>query len=454
MTASGTVLAGTGAAQGAPTISVGPISTVSSPCTGQNAEVEQAVDPSGPGYVYEAWTGCAGIGLSRSTDDGTTFTAAVTLPGSTFSPGDPDLAVAPDGTVYVVFMMENAEGQNYPVVDASTDHGATFPQVTTLLPPGPLNWGDSPNIAVGQNGDVYVTWDYGPSSAVIEHCHPMGSCSFSGGDTNVVIQTSTDGGATFGPIVPISRAYPWSGADNAPLVIDPSGRLDVLYQAYAINPTTHLFGPAVNYFTASGDNGATWSTPVSVRPRAGTMSLPEWWNEPSLAIDAGGNLYAAWDTQGRTATGQKTDTGWLSYSVDGGATWSMAAQAPADVRNVPHIMEVAGGAAGEAEVGWLSDSNPLGYALYLRPFSIAGGWLTKARQVSTLYGDRAVWPGDTFGLSALDSTHVATSWGGAVPGSGGKSRIFAAVVTVAQSGSNTPDSGPRDGTRPTLNPGR
>ena len=48
--------------------SIGPISDVSAPsaCTGDNAEVEQAVD-SKLGYVYEDWMGCHGIGFARST---------------------------------------------------------------------------------------------------------------------------------------------------------------------------------------------------------------------------------------------------------------------------------------------------------------------------------------------------------------------------------------------------
>jgi hypothetical protein len=410
-------------------ISVGPISTVSVPCSGQNAEVEQAVDPSGDGYVYEAWTGCAGIGFARSTNGGATFSPAVTLPGSAGSPGDPDVAVAPDGTVYVVFMMLQG-GQNYPVVDASTDHGATFPQVTPLVPSDPLNWGDSPNIAVGPDGTVYVTWGFGPQgSSVVWRCSPVGSCSYTAGDLNVVLQTSTDGGKTFGPIIPISPGYPDSGADNAPIVVDPAGHLDVLYQDYPTIGKKHILRPAVNYFTTSDDGGTTWSAPVAVGAAVGTMSTTEWWNQPSIGIDAGGNLYASWDTQGKVDGEGHTDTGWLSYSVNGGVTWSQPVQGPSDQKNVPHIMEVTGGPSGEAYVAWLSDSDPLGYALYLRSFSIADGWLDAPQQVSQVFGSRTIWPGDTFGLSTFGPGQIMTSWGSAPPKSG-ESDIYAAVVTT------------------------
>jgi hypothetical protein len=123
----------------------------------------------------------------------------------------------------------------------------------------------------------------------------------------------------------------------------------------------------------------------------------------------------------------------LSYSQNDGATWSTPVEAPSDDKNVPHIMEVAGGASGEAYVGWLSDSNPLGYALFLRPFSIAGGWLDSPTQVSKLFGNRDVWPGDTFGLSTVDSTHLVVSWGSAVPKSDGMSAIFGTRLSIASS---------------------
>lgn len=431
------------ATSAASALSDGPISTVSQSCAGQNAEVEQAVGPPGSGDVYEAWSGCDGIGFARSTTSGASFSPPMTLPGSAESPGDPDVAVAPNGTVYVAFMTAD-NGQNFPVVVASFDQGVTFPQVTDVVPPDPGNWGDSPNLAVGPDGTVYLTWDYGPSAAsVVLLCTPGGSCSFSKGDLNVVLQKSTDGAKTFGPMSDISAGYPWSGADNAPIVVDATGRIDVLYQDYPTAPTTHALSPAVDDFTSSDDGGATWSAPVVVGPGAGTMSLAEWWNEPSLAIDAGGTLYAAWDTQAKAKNGTPTDTGWLSYSQNDGVTWSSPVQAPADQKNVPHIMEVTGGASGQAYVAWLSDSSPLGYALYLRPFSVTRGWLTTPYEVSTSFGNPTVWPGDTFGLSTLDPTHVVTSWGSALANSGARSAIFATEVTSAVSSGA---SGTSDGT--------
>ena len=89
------------------TYTVGTINNLSASCSGQNAEVEQAVD-SRLGYVYEEWMGCQGIAFARSTDRGRTFGEPVSVPGSVGSnvnSWDPALAVGPDGTVYAAFMV-------------------------------------------------------------------------------------------------------------------------------------------------------------------------------------------------------------------------------------------------------------------------------------------------------------------------------------------------------------
>ncbi len=129
-------LAGPALAQATGTsYSVGPITDISASCSGQNAEVEQASDPT-LGYVYETWMGCKGIAFARSTDGGRTFGTPISVPGSVGSnvnTWDPAIAVAPDGTVYSSFMIAKGS-QWYPVVAASSDHGASFSQVSSLLP--------------------------------------------------------------------------------------------------------------------------------------------------------------------------------------------------------------------------------------------------------------------------------------------------------------------------------
>ncbi len=416
------------------TFTTGPISNLSATsCSGSNAEVEQAVDPA-IGYVYEDWMGCSKIGFARSTDGGRTFGAAMTLPGSigsNLNAWDPAVAVGPDGSVYAAFMVAHGS-QWYPRVAKSTDHGSSFTQVSDVIPPDPKNWGDRDFIAVGPDGAVYVTWDYGPErTSVTFICASNGSCAFATGDLNVVMQRSTDGGRTWSAQTYISPGFPASGGDSAPMVIEPSGRIDVLYQGYHItNTTTYAMDPAVNYFTSSTDGGTTWSKPVPVGAQGGTMSLAEWWIDGDIARDSAGNLYAVWDTQGTNAGGSANDIGWLAFSTNGGRTWSAPIQAPPDQLDVPHLMEVAGGGSGVAYVSWLSSSDPRGYALYMRAFSVTAGWISAPFQVSSAFGDTSVWPGDTTGISALDATHLVVSWGSATVATNKKSDIFAAPVGV------------------------
>ncbi len=403
---------------------VGKTTDVSSSCSGDSAEVEQATDPV-RGYVYETWMGCNGIALARSLDRGRSFGAPVTVTGSGGDTDDPSVAVAPDGTVYTAFMAGSG-GQRYPAVATSVDHGATFARVTPLSPPPGKNFGDRDFISVGPDGAVYVTWSYGPNPGSVTYICPGESCSFSSGEMNIVMQRSTDGGRTFGPMSHVSPGFPGGGADSAPLVVEPSGRIDVLYQSYQVAHPSHRFGPAYMYFTSSRDGGRTWSPPVQVGGRAGSMSTAEWWIDGDIAADAGGNLYATWDTQ----RGSTADVGWLSYSTDHGRHWSSPVQVSPDRRPVPHMMEVAGGDAGIAYVGWLADADRRGYAAYVRAFSLDSGRLRGTTRVSRAFGARSVWPGDTFGISTLSPKHLVLSWGSATTATAGQSHIFAATASV------------------------
>src|SRR5260221_11977597 len=88
------------AAGPAATYRVGPITDVST-CGGQNAEVEQAVDPK-LGYVYEEWMGCKGIAVARSANGGRPRGAPARLPrhsGAELNTRGPATAAAPDTTL-------------------------------------------------------------------------------------------------------------------------------------------------------------------------------------------------------------------------------------------------------------------------------------------------------------------------------------------------------------------
>jgi hypothetical protein len=392
-----------------------------STCGVNNAEVEQAVGK--PDYVYEAWIGCGGEGFARSTDGGLHFQNPITLPDSSFS-DDPAIAVAPNGTVYVSYLRYH-EGYAYPVVAASFDHGAKFSQVSSLIPHVKGNWGDRDFIAAGRNGTVYVTWDYGPSAADVQFiCNPIGSCAYEAVDATAVIQRSTNGGKTWSRITPMQPGFPAGGGYDASVLVQPDGRVDALIWGHHLSPVTYKVHPGHEFFSSSSDSGRTWSTLLELGPTAGSIAVPTWWIDGNLGIDRAGNLYATWDTQ--TARG---DIGWISDSTNHGSTWSAPRRVTNDHDNAVHNVEVAGAGPGVADVAWQSDNSPLGYATYLRPFSITKGWLAPAIQVSSQFGNMDIWPGDTFGISVLSPDQVALSWGSAIKNHK-YSEIYAAVVRL------------------------
>ncbi len=146
------------------------------------------------------------------------------------------------------------------------------------------------------------------------------------------------------------------------------------------------------------------------------MATREWWIDGSIARDTGGYLYVTWDSQRHGH-----DVGWLSFSTNGGVTWSPPVQVSRDRANVPHIVEVAGGFRGTAYVAWLSDNTACGYALRIRAYSVFSGWLSRPARAPGRCGRRHVWPGGTFGMTALPPAglangtwQLALSWGSAV----------------------------------------
>jgi len=378
------------------------------------AEVVQAVAGR---YVYEAWIGCGGIGFGRSVDGGTTFGPSRAVRGSVPAgkhTWDPAVAVASDGTVYVAYMVgprragwRSAQPMQ-PAVAVSHDHGASFARASALPVPASRygNFGDRPFIAVGRNGDLYVTWDYGPrryKERIV--CPPTSSCYLEGGEYNAVLQRSADGGKTWTQIDRISPGYPRGGVYSAPIVTDPDGSLDVLYWQHPTDPNTLSVAAGHEYFIRSTNGGGSWTKPVLVGAKAGTVGVKEWWIDGSLAVDTAGTLYAGWDTQ-RGAR----DSAWLAWSTDHGAHWS--SPLPVASSRAEHLTEVAAAGRGNVYVGWQTIVPRKGYATLLRRYSVGHGWTGPAKQVSPSFGKPKTWPGDTFGLSAIGGT-AFVSWGSA-----------------------------------------
>ena len=194
------------------------------------------------------------------------------------------------------------------------------------------------------------------------------------------------------------------------MVIEPDGRIDLLYLHNPITGPADRLRPGHEEFTSSTDGGRTWSPSVEVGGEVGGIAISTWWIDGDLAADPAGDLYATWDTQ--TAAG---DIGWVAISTDHGSTWSKPARVTDGRTKAVHLVEVVGDGPGTALVGWQTDSSKWGYATWIRPLTAAGAWQGRPVRVSARYANRSIWPGDTFGLAVL-ADRAVLSWGGALGG--------------------------------------
>lgn len=206
--------------------------------------------PSSPckNTVYVSYTLFPGNGqdqirFARSTDHGQSFSQPIRLSKGVASAQTSEIAVSPDGTVYVfwrqfAFNPKIADGLAFV---KSSDCGQSFgePQVFTSLIPsnrsdgGSRDCGDGaflcpsgfvfhrissyPSATVGSNGTIYVTY-----SEVVPAAD-NGDTYRPDGQSHVVVTTSTNGGGT------------WS----TPVVVDPQ-------------PTGHQFWPDIAFDRLTG----------------------------------------------------------------------------------------------------------------------------------------------------------------------------------------------------------
>ena len=160
----------------------------------------------------------------------------------------------------------------------------------------------------------WVTCDNTPTSPFFGHCYVQWD-EPAGGDL-VMMSTSTDGGATWGAAK--TTANQDGGLGGEPLV-QPNGT--VIVPAWG--------GPGIMAF-ASTNGGQSWKGAVGVSDiffngdPAGIRTFPL----PSVAMDAAGRIYVAWEDC-RFRTNCYTNDIVYSSSADG-VSWSSPARVPID----------------------------------------------------------------------------------------------------------------------------
>jgi hypothetical protein len=227
--------------------------------------------------------------LWRSADGGATWSRVDLGPGASKAAGtsDVDLAVAPDGTLYLVTMdFDHFAGAGRGIgIGASHDRGATWSW--TVL--SRHRFDDRPWVKVAPDGTAHVIWNDGSG---VNHA------------------VSRDRGVRW-KMLP--RVHDRGGSSH--LAIGPAGELAV--RVTPGSASGNRLDPDVDLVGVSTDGGMHWQKHAAPGrrdwpPSSDTTPAVPRWVEP-LAWDGAGRLYSLWtDTSGV----------WLARSEDRGATWT------------------------------------------------------------------------------------------------------------------------------------
>jgi hypothetical protein len=299
------------------------------------------------GNVYAAWSdfhgsGCNEILLSRSTDHGATFSAPMKISSSLCNNQGPNIAIAPDGTVYVSWQAngggafsngtQNANGAAFV---KSTDGGQTFSMASlafTYVPfasnqfsgNGARDCGDGPFAC--PSGQTFPRFDLAQPSLTVNgsDVDMAMQVRLASGQGQIQFSKSTDGGATWSqrsaidPHATGHQFFPWIAASG--------GRINAVYYdsagdpSYAANRapcnfTTIPGGTCLNVrYAVSTDGGAHWdSTVVTDRPmnpnyeQFGGRRIPFFGDY--IMVGAVGSTVAAVWTDTRDVVGAPDPTG-------------------------------------------------------------------------------------------------------------------------------------------------
>lgn len=295
-----------------------------------NLAVDRTAGP-GSGNVYLAWgetrageRATTEVLFSRSTDHGRTFSPPQKL--SSAPAFWTDVAVGPDGSVYVVWRELGSEkgGSDAIWLDTSTDQGTSFgpPRLVASITPFDSNqFSGNSTATCGDfdsrcpSGFTFARFKSIPAVAADAHgVHVVWSAENAGGQGKIFVRNSPDGVSFPTPpqqIDELAVGHQWfpdiASADGILSVVFDDSRADSAYSPNLPPGNTangHSSGAVVNAWSArSSDGGVTWSEQqLSTVP-----SSPNWENEgPNVAPFAGdyidvsampGRVWAVWSDE-------------------------------------------------------------------------------------------------------------------------------------------------------------
>jgi hypothetical protein len=196
----------------------------------------------------------------RSTDEGSTWSAAQRLTWTSGQSYDPVIAIDPSDTIHIAWV-NDAPGKGEIYYKRSTDGGLNWGAAKRLSWTSGLS--EFPAMAVDSSGALQVVWyDHTPDNMEVYH------------------KKSTNGGLNWSA----SQRITWTEGDSYHPVIaaDTGGGLHVVW--YDEAP-----GYSDIYYKNSADGGGSWSPAQRVTWTSGLSRYP------ALAIDSGGSIHVVWE---------------------------------------------------------------------------------------------------------------------------------------------------------------
>lgn len=203
------------------------------------------------------------------------------------------------------------------VVQRSDDRGATWTDAATIVASG--DWPDKPSqvqfgqVVVAPDSVVHFTfwgsvWGTDASSIWASRSEDRGE------SWSAPVRV-----APFYPVFDLEVSHKYRIVPNPAMAVDASsGALYVTYPFY-VGPPAAPGGNLDVYLVRSTDGGASWSAPVRVNDDLPSATNGQWM--PALAVGPDGTVHATWLDSREDPRGQFARA-FYSFSRDGGASWS------------------------------------------------------------------------------------------------------------------------------------
>jgi chitodextrinase len=395
------------------------------PFFGPNVQVDRAPAYTGTtpalavgsdGVVYLAFGGWGGsvtqddIFFTKSSD-GRTWTDPIRVNNDPGGAGQSDPAIALDASNDITIAWTDPRNGNNDVYFAkSTDGGLSFSsnvRVNDLT----TNSQSEPDLAVDHaNPDlIHVVWTDARTPA---------------NGPDIFYANSTDGGLSFNPSQRVNNDL--TNVEQTQPAIEVAPNRDV----YAIwsDPRTTGRGRDI-YFSKSTDRGSTWNPNILVNddPAANVAQ-----QDPTIAVDSAGTIYAAWTDFRNPNTGADIYT---ARSMNGGSSFTSNVRVNDDDTPAGQSTPSLATAAGTVELAW-TDTRTAGstnWDVYAASSADGLAWSPNVRVNDDSLGAFQVLP--RVAVDALRNVHVA--W---VDTRGPSADVYASVLDrvapTAQAGSN------------------